>query len=181
MTDKLIFLILPEQFGKLWVQDLDQEAPRELVQGLLQGGFHSHPFWSPDSRQIGFADGTTLKRIAVSGGQAAEICEIPVVNFAGGSWSQDGSTIVYVRWTPDPGQPLLYEVAVQGAEEILEIGRSSYQLRDDDNIHLARQKALVIDAVDEGRRWLGLGVNISESSPCLSSARRKKSGSLHWW
>jgi pyruvate,water dikinase len=40
------------------------------------------------------------------------------------------------------------------AEEVLEIGRISYQLRDDDNIHLARHKALVIDAVDEGRRRL---------------------------
>jgi pyruvate,water dikinase len=40
------------------------------------------------------------------------------------------------------------------ADEILEIGRRSYQLRDDDNIHLARHKALVIEAVDEGRRRL---------------------------
>ena len=30
-------------------------------------------------------------------------------------------------------------------------GRNSYRLRDDDNIHLARHKALVIEAVDEGR------------------------------
>lgn len=40
------------------------------------------------------------------------------------------------------------------AEEILEVGRSSYQIRDDDNIHLARHKALVIDAVEVGRSRL---------------------------
>ena len=40
------------------------------------------------------------------------------------------------------------------AEEILNVGRSSYQLRDDDNIHLARHKALVSEALDEGRRRL---------------------------
>ena len=40
------------------------------------------------------------------------------------------------------------------AEEILDVGRSSYQIRDDDNIHLARHKALVIDAVEEGRQRL---------------------------
>lgn len=40
------------------------------------------------------------------------------------------------------------------ADEILEVGRSSYKIRDDDNIHLARHKALVIDAVEEGRRRL---------------------------
>jgi phosphohistidine swiveling domain-containing protein len=40
------------------------------------------------------------------------------------------------------------------AEELLDMGRSSYQIRDDDNIHLARHKALVLDAVEEGRRRL---------------------------
>ena len=38
------------------------------------------------------------------------------------------------------------------AEQLLELGRASYRLRDDDNIHLARLEALVLDAVDEGRR-----------------------------
>jgi pyruvate,water dikinase len=38
------------------------------------------------------------------------------------------------------------------AAEILEIGRASYRLRDDDNLHLARLEALVLDAVAEGRR-----------------------------
>jgi phosphohistidine swiveling domain-containing protein len=43
------------------------------------------------------------------------------------------------------------------AEELLEMGRSSYQIRDDDNIHLARHKALVLEAVDVGRRRLAGG------------------------
>ncbi len=37
------------------------------------------------------------------------------------------------------------------ASELLDLGRTSYRLRDDDNIHLARLKALVLDAVEEGR------------------------------
>ncbi len=40
------------------------------------------------------------------------------------------------------------------AREVLDIGRASYQLRDDDNIHLARLEALVLDAVEAGRRRL---------------------------
>ncbi len=40
------------------------------------------------------------------------------------------------------------------AQELLDIGRASYQLRDDDNIHLARLEALVLDAVENGRRRL---------------------------
>ncbi|MGB5549926.1 MAG: PEP/pyruvate-binding domain-containing protein [Thermoanaerobaculia bacterium] len=40
------------------------------------------------------------------------------------------------------------------ARQLLELGRASYRLRDDDNIHLARFEALVLDAVKEGRTRL---------------------------
>ena len=40
------------------------------------------------------------------------------------------------------------------AERLLDLGRASYRLRDDDNIHLGRLEALVLDAVNEGRRRL---------------------------
>lgn len=42
----------------------------------------------------------------------------------------------------------------QLAGELLELGRASYRLRDDDNIHLARLKGLVLEVVEEGRRRL---------------------------
>ncbi|MGA6926085.1 MAG: PEP/pyruvate-binding domain-containing protein [Desulfosarcina sp.] len=41
------------------------------------------------------------------------------------------------------------------ARQILEIGRSSYRLRDNDNIELARIEAQLIKAVDEGKRRIG--------------------------
>ncbi len=41
------------------------------------------------------------------------------------------------------------------AREMLEIGRVSYRLRDDDNIHLARLESLFLEAVEEGRRRIG--------------------------
>jgi pyruvate,water dikinase len=40
------------------------------------------------------------------------------------------------------------------ARELLDIGRASYRLRDDDNIHLARLEGLLLAAVEEGRRRL---------------------------
>ena len=40
------------------------------------------------------------------------------------------------------------------ARELLDIGRASYQLRDDDNIYIARLESLVLDAVENGRRLL---------------------------
>jgi pyruvate,water dikinase len=42
------------------------------------------------------------------------------------------------------------------ARELLDIGRVSYRLRDDDNIHLARLEGLVLAAVEEGRRRLSV-------------------------
>jgi phosphohistidine swiveling domain-containing protein len=41
------------------------------------------------------------------------------------------------------------------ARELVDIGRVSYRLRDDDNIHLSRLEGLVLAAVEEGRRRLG--------------------------
>lgn len=41
------------------------------------------------------------------------------------------------------------------ARGILDIGRVSYRLRDDDNIHLARLESLLLEAVEEGRRRIG--------------------------
>ena len=40
------------------------------------------------------------------------------------------------------------------AEELLDLARTSYRLRDDDNIHLGRIEGRLIDAVEEGKRRL---------------------------
>jgi pyruvate,water dikinase len=40
------------------------------------------------------------------------------------------------------------------AQELLDLGRTSYQLRDDDNLYLGRLEKLVLEAVDEGRSRL---------------------------
>jgi phosphoenolpyruvate synthase/pyruvate phosphate dikinase len=40
------------------------------------------------------------------------------------------------------------------ARELLDLGRSSYRLRDDDNIHLGRIEAQMLAAINEGRRRL---------------------------
>ena len=78
--------------AKLWVQDLDQEQPRELGPRDVR-----HMFWSPDSKFIGFhLFGTReLKKISVHGGVATTLCgELPSGTFWGGTWSPDGDSIV---------------------------------------------------------------------------------------
>lgn len=69
-----------------------------------------HPFWSPDSRNIGFfsTDGR-LKRIEASGGPVQDLA--PADRGRGGAWSQDG-TIVYA---PSINGPLMRISASGGA------------------------------------------------------------------
>jgi serine/threonine protein kinase len=55
----------------------------------------SHPFWSPDSRSIGFFANGKLKRVDITGGSAQILCEAP--NGRGGAWNPEG----VILFTPD--------------------------------------------------------------------------------
>jgi eukaryotic-like serine/threonine-protein kinase len=70
---------------QLWIHSLETGETRLLSRaGNVSGG----PFWSSDSRFIGYGGEGKLKKIDPSGGPAEAICD--VLNFAGGSWNQDG-------------------------------------------------------------------------------------------
>jgi serine/threonine protein kinase/Tol biopolymer transport system component len=62
-----------------------------------------YPFWSPDSRNIGFVAQGKLKRIAVGGGPAQTLCAIsgtPSLNvgeFLGASWNRDDVILFQTR------------------------------------------------------------------------------------
>jgi len=69
----------------LWVRRV-QDATARPLPGTDRAGY---PFWSPDSRHIGFftSDGK-LRRIDSTGGPPVTICA--AANGKGGSWSEDG-------------------------------------------------------------------------------------------
>ena len=69
---------------QLWLRSLDSLQTQPLA-GTTDA---SYPFWSPDSRYIGFFTSNQLKKIAVSGGPAQALCDAPVGR--GGTWSKDG-------------------------------------------------------------------------------------------
>ena len=48
----------------------------------------AQPFWSADSRWLGFVTGQKLKKVEASGGPPQELCDAP--EFSGGAWNRDG-------------------------------------------------------------------------------------------
>jgi Tol biopolymer transport system component len=84
----LTFVAESPSGSKLWVRTLDSQAARELP-GTDGATF---PFWSPDSRSLGFFASGKLRRIDITGGTPTDICSVPAGR--GGTWNPDG-LIVY--------------------------------------------------------------------------------------
>ncbi len=69
---------------QLWVRPLNSRTAQPLA-GTESARF---PFWSPDSKSIGFFSGGKLKTIDVAGGPPLTIADAPIGH--GGSWSPEG-------------------------------------------------------------------------------------------
>ena len=102
---RLLAFTAKETDGKasLWIRPLDSVTPKALS-GTEGAEF---PFWSPDSRFIGFFAENKLKKIDISGGRPQTLCDV-TGNPRGGSWN--GDTIIF---TPDFTTPL-YKVSAAG-------------------------------------------------------------------
>jgi Tol biopolymer transport system component len=74
----------PDGNTTLWVRSLDATSAREMEGS--EGA--AYPFWSPDSRFVGFFADGKLKRIDASGGPSITVCEAS--NPKGGTWNPDG-------------------------------------------------------------------------------------------
>jgi len=71
----------------LWIRSLGSKSPHEFSSTADAG----YPFWSPDSKSIGFFAQGKLKKIDVSGGPALTICDAP--GGRGGTWRADGKIL----------------------------------------------------------------------------------------
>jgi len=88
----------------LWTRQLDS-LTIQLLPGTEDA---SNPFWSPDSRVVGFfAAGSKLKKIDFTGGPAQTLADVQ--GSGGGTWNRDG-VIVFARSFSDG----LYRVAATG-------------------------------------------------------------------
>ncbi len=114
--NRIAFVALSSEGRRLlWMRPLDalEAQPLAGTEGAIS------PFWSPDSRFIGFFVGGKLKKIEPSGGVPQTVCDAAPIaagggaagNGRGGAWNRDG-TIVFA---PNP-LSVLYRVPAAGGQ-----------------------------------------------------------------
>ena len=104
---------------ELWVRSLDGSN----AQALPGTDDAVSPFWSPDSRYLGYFANGKLYKIDLGGGRPQLLCDVP--EMAGGAWNRDG-VILFA------GPQGLSRISAQGGTPAL---------------------ATKIDATEEAHRW----------------------------
>jgi serine/threonine protein kinase len=92
------------QRGGLWIRRLATGKDEQLP-GTDPA---SSPFWSPDSRSIGFFSNSMLRRVDVAGGPAVTLAEVH--GERGATWGADGT----ILFAPDYGKSGLRRVSAEG-------------------------------------------------------------------
>ena len=107
----LAFVASGDGRSRLWLRPLDQSQARPLAgtEGAV------YPFWSPDSRSIGFFAAGKLLRLDVAGGEPQVVATAAGTSQGlSGSWSADG-TILFLQLNPSS----LWRVAATGGEPMV--------------------------------------------------------------
>ncbi len=105
---KLVFAAAAQ--GGLWLRDLDCTDWRRLPG--TEGA--STPFWSPDSRDVGFIVDDTLRRVDTTGGPPETVASVPAAAPRSGTWNRHGD-IVLGSWGGGSGGPMWRVSAAGGA------------------------------------------------------------------
>jgi Tol biopolymer transport system component len=100
---KIAFVAYENGHARLWVRDLGSSEARPLP-GTDDS---QYPFWSADSRALGFFARNKLRRVELTGGLPVAIAD--ALNGKGGTWNSEGVIV----FAPDSDQPL-YRVSASG-------------------------------------------------------------------
>ncbi|MBV8863834.1 MAG: PD40 domain-containing protein, partial [Acidobacteriaceae bacterium] len=99
----------PDGNGRLWIRTLSSSNAQQVngTDGALL------PFWSPDSRRIGFFAAGKLNIVDLDSGAVRILCEAPFGR-CGGAWGRDG-TIVFSPFVTGP----LYRIPDTGGVPVV--------------------------------------------------------------
>jgi Tol biopolymer transport system component len=111
----LAFVASKDGANMLWIRSLDALEARPLAG--TAGAYW--PFWSPDSRHVGFFAQGKLKKIQIAGGPALTLCDAQ--DARGGTWGRE-DVIVFAGGSIDP----LMKVSAAGGEptQVTELDKS---------------------------------------------------------
>ena len=104
---QLVFVASGDGPSRLWLRPLAATAAQPLAG--TEGG--SYPFWSPDSRSVGFFADAKLKRLDIGGGSPQALANAP--GSRGGTWNADG-VILFARTFNGP----LFRIPASGGEAV---------------------------------------------------------------
>jgi Tol biopolymer transport system component len=85
---QIALVLVKEGRQQIWVRALDAVVPTALA-GTDNA---ADPFWSPDSRFIGFFADARLKKIGRSGGPVQTLCD--ALGVLGGTWNRNGDILM---------------------------------------------------------------------------------------
>ena len=105
---KIVFVARSGGPPQLWMRSLDSPAARPLP-GTERA---SLPFWSPDSRSIGFFADSRLKIMDIDGGSTKTLMSLAAAP-QGGAWNRDGAIV----FSPVPSYPIL-RISAEGGEAV---------------------------------------------------------------
>ena len=108
---QLAFVGVTEEGSELWIRPLDSLTPERLAG--TEGA--EYPFWSPDSRFLGFFAGGKLRKIDVTGGPPQTLCDAP--DGRGGAWAEDDEGRGVIVFAPAP-LSILHRVSSAGGESV---------------------------------------------------------------
>jgi serine/threonine protein kinase len=106
---QLVYSATQQSASVLWIRPIGALVARPLPGTELA----SFPFWSADSRFIGFFAAGKLKKVQASGGPPVPLCDAP--NGRGGTWNKD-NVIVFA---PSPSGPLHRISSAGGVSSVL--------------------------------------------------------------
>ena len=92
--------------NQLWLRSLDSGHAQPIA-GTDNG---NTPFWSPDSKSIGFFNGSSLERVDAAGGPVQTLARAPG-GYASASWAPDGT----ILFNPINGSSLL-KISAKGGQ-----------------------------------------------------------------
>jgi hypothetical protein len=121
----------------------------------------STPFWSPDSRYVGFTVDDKIRKVDATGGPPETLASLPGTVRGSGTWNRNGD-IVLGTWGGGSGGPLWRVSQAGGVEKIEEVLEVLDRVHSGLSVAARHDRLDVPPDRDQGRQSLLRGARLPE-------------------